>query len=458
MKKLLIADGTNIMYRSFYGIRPLTNQSGLHTNAVYGCVTTLSKAVEDIKPDSVAVAFDLPTPTFRHKSYDGYKATRKKAPDDLTEQIEYVRRTVNALGLHAVDCEGYEADDILGTLSVLGEKDGYEVYILTGDRDVFQLITDKTVVVYISNTGHIIYDRAAFREKYNAEPPIMVDIKALMGDSSDNIPGVAGIGEKTALKLISECGTLEGVYHKLQSGEASFSPSVTKKLIEGRESALLSYDLARIRCDAPISVTPASLSYEGFDRSALRALFAELGFFKLSERFGLSDEDEKVDDASGSLNIPKPTELTSDDIASFNAPPAVAVDESTIYIAKDDKIYYTQIDGEMSQTFFKKNSVVCHDYKALYGKLSAFGIESTCAFDTFLSAYLLSPGESSYELPRVSMTYLSENINPKNAAEEAYVICRIEEAQRKALIRVDEEAEVKGSAKLSDVLYSIEIP
>ncbi|MCD7783639.1 MAG: DNA polymerase I [Firmicutes bacterium] len=457
MKKLLIADGTNIMYRSFYGIRPFTTKSGLHTNAVYGSVTTLSRAVSDIAPDSVAVSFDLPTPTFRHKSYESYKATRKKAPEELVEQIEYVKKTVDAMGLHVVECEGYEADDILGTLSRKGENEGYEVYILTGDRDAYQLITDKTVVLYISNTGHMLFDRGALIEKYGAEPPVMVDIKALMGDSSDNIPGVPGIGEKTALKLISEYGSLDGIYGALEENSSAFSPSVAKKLASGKESAFLSFDLARIRCDAPVAETPDSLSYHGIDRDALKGIFAELEFYKLSERFGLSDA-ENTSAASEMPVIPEPAELLQSDIECIVEHPAVSFDGDSLYICSGEKIYKTPANGEISKKFFANHKIVCHDYKRLYGKLQSCGISAQCAFDTCLAAYVLRPGDSSYELSKIAMTYLSENITPKNGADEAYIVSKVAKSQLDELSRVDGEAEKAGGASASNVLYNIEIP
>lgn len=156
MKKLLIADGTNIMFRSFYGIRPFTTKTGLHTNAVYGLATTLSRQIEELKPDAVAVAFDLPEPTFRHRMFDDYKGTRQKAPEELTEQIEYVKRCAAALGAHPIALPGYEADDILGTLAKAGEEDGYEVYVFSGDRDTLQLITEKTRVIYITSKENIV--------------------------------------------------------------------------------------------------------------------------------------------------------------------------------------------------------------------------------------------------------------------------------------------------------------
>ena len=321
MPKLLLIDGSNIMFRSFYGIRPFTTKDGLHTNAVYGTVTTLASVLEQFTEDmssvtrgtraerinsapsldgaesaksrlresgafACAAAFDLPAPTHRHEQFPDYKGTRQKAPPELTEQIPYVRRAVESLGVRVLDLPGWEADDIIGTLAKMGEDAGYEVYILTGDRDALQLITEHTRVIFITNKGHILYDTAEFERNYGLLPPRLVDIKALMGDSSDNIPGVPGVGEKTALKLLAEAKTLDGVYENLDS--LAITPKMKERLIAGRDSAYLSYKLATIDRCAPLTVTApalADLTYTGYDRDAMAALFPELEFHKLAERF-----------------------------------------------------------------------------------------------------------------------------------------------------------------------------
>ena len=214
MKTLLVVDGNSILNRAFYGIRTLTNSSGLPTNAVYGLVTMLTKQIEKYSPDYAAIAFDLRAPTFRHKMYDGYKATRKGMPEELALQMPYAKRVAESLGFTIIEKEGYEADDILGSLANHANDSGEDVLslIMTGDKDSLQLINDKTAILLATNVDYVYFDRTAFREKYGVEPEQFVDVKAIMGDTSDNIPGISGIGEKGALSLISQFGTLKNVY------------------------------------------------------------------------------------------------------------------------------------------------------------------------------------------------------------------------------------------------------
>ena len=202
MKKLLAVDGNSIVNRAFYGVRPLSNKEGLPTNALFGMVSILEKNLEAVKPDFCAIAFDLKAPTFRHQMYDAYKAGRKPMPEDLAAQMPLAKETAAALGFTCLELAGYEADDILGTLAKMAEKEGVEAYILTGDRDALQLISDRVHVLLVTNTDTIDFDKARFFEKYGVDSTQFVDVKALMGDSSDKIPGVPGIGEKTAEKII----------------------------------------------------------------------------------------------------------------------------------------------------------------------------------------------------------------------------------------------------------------
>lgn len=456
MKKLLIADGTNIMFRSFYGVRPFTTRAGLHTNAVYGVATTLSHQMETVKPDAVAVAFDLSAPTFRHKMYDEYKGTRKKAPDELIEQIPYVRRCVNALGAHSVDLEGYEADDILGTLALRGEAEGYEVYILTGDRDALQLITDKTRVIYITNKENILYDKALFFENYGAEPERLVDIKALMGDSSDNIPGVPGIGEKTAKKLISESGSLSGIYNNIDS--IAVTNSVREKLKAGRDLAFMSFDLATICRDAPLERSLESFAYSGIEREALSALFAELEFYKLSERFGLNETKQETQSSVDADRVPDAEPLTVDIAAELTAPAVYLDKDGVLYVYSDGKAYKAFKESREVLHLFGACSVITHDSKALYAEMKSLGVTVKCSFDTMLAAYVLRSGESSYALPRLFMTYLSVTEESLRGEDTAALISRLANAEREELAKVDAEAEARGQAKASELLYGVEMP
>ena len=208
MKKILVIDGNSILNRAFYGIRLLTNKEGLYTNAIYGMITMVSRHMEAVKPDYCAVAFDLKAPTFRHKMYDGYKANRTGMPEELAVQLPYAKECMAAMGIAVLSKEGYEADDILGTLALTANEAGVDACVLTGDRDSLQLIGAHTGVLLAKTKETVWFDEAQFRSVYGVESSQFVDVKALMGDSSDNIPGVPGIGEKTALKLISEFGSL----------------------------------------------------------------------------------------------------------------------------------------------------------------------------------------------------------------------------------------------------------
>ena len=238
MSKLIVVDGNSIVNRAFYGImgsKMLQTADGTYTNAVYGFLAILFKELEDIKPDYMAIAFDLKAPTARHKMYDGYKATRKGMPDELASQMPILKNVIRAMNITIIEKEGYEADDILGTLSVMGEKSGLEVALLTGDRDSFQLATDK-VSIYIprtkaGKTETDIFDRNKVLEVYGVEPRQLIDVKGLQGDTSDNIPGVPGIGEKTALSIIKKYGSIEKLYSAVENGNDDLKGKQREKII-----------------------------------------------------------------------------------------------------------------------------------------------------------------------------------------------------------------------------------
>ena len=239
MKTLLIVDGNSILNRAFYGIRPLYTKDQIPTNAVYGFITILKKHLDALKPDSLACAFDLRGPTFRHKMFDGYKANRHGMPDELAAQLPWAKKTATAMGFHVLTCEGYEADDIIGTLCAAADaEEDIQAYVLTGDRDSLQLITPACKVILVKTKEDILYDETKFTEDYGICPNQLVDVKALMGDTSDNIPGVSGIGEKTALKLIAATGSLDALYADASLGGAG--KAAKEKLIAGKESAYMS--------------------------------------------------------------------------------------------------------------------------------------------------------------------------------------------------------------------------
>ena len=417
MKTLLLIDGNSILNRAFYGIRPLTTSNGLFTHAVYGMMNIVLKHIEARKPDYAAVAFDLKAPTFRHLKYDGYKATRKGMPEELAVQLPYAKKCMTALGLKELELAGYEADDILGTCAAFGEGEPeLQVYLLTGDRDSFQLIRDNVTVLLASTGDTIEFHREQFREKYEVMPEQFVDVKALMGDSSDNIPGVPGIGEKTAVKLIANFGSIDGVYENL--GSDKIAQAVQKKLEAGRESAYLSRFLAQIKCDVPLGIELSDLSYNGYDKKLLKELLTELELFSLAKRLGLdkAETNEKEDSSKNEPRESKPLleikkiplgELLKLD---FNLC-SLAVSENNIEVFDGEKVYtaeYSEKSEILSFFKVKKREIIVSDSKKL---CYDFGRPECDIFDTTLAAYVLDSSENSYDLHRLFLKYLGQMLS-----------------------------------------------
>ena len=408
MKKLLAIDGNSIINRAFYGIRPLTNREGIHTNAIYGMINIIMKQVDNLNPDYLAVAFDVKAPTFRHEFYGEYKAGRHATPPELLEQIPYAKECLKALGFNVLELAGYEADDILGTLAKLADRADCEAYVLTGDRDSLQLITDKTTVLLATNTDTVVMNTDAFVEKYGVLPSQFVDVKALMGDSSDNIPGVPGIGEKTALKLISEYGTLECLYEAVPS--SPFTPSNNKKLTEGKESAFMSQRLARIFCDVPVIEKIEQVETREINRADAYELFTKLEFSAFIKRFGLSEADNLVEVNTESVSMSK-TDVSKDALLE-----KLALTDTFSFCIKENEIEFCDgerifaYNGELSDiaTLFvdKDKKSICYDVKSMYKKFEDAGLAlSNCYHDIMLGAYVLNPAESSFELDRVCAQY-----------------------------------------------------
>lgn len=302
MKKMLVVDGNSIVNRAYYGVKPLTTSYGLHTNAVFGMINILDKHISTLSPDYCAIAFDLKAPTFRHEMYPEYKAGRRPMPPELAEQFPIAKDAAEALGFKRLELPGYEADDILGTLSEFAD-DNMTVYLLTGDRDSLQLIGQNVHVLLATNSDTIDFDIKAFYEKYGVLPSQYVDVKALMGDSSDNIPGVRGIGEKTAFSLISQFGSLDDVYEALP--EAKLTPSVKNKLTDGRESAYMSRTLAQICRDVPLDITLDMLAYPGIDTAKAFNLFKKLEFSAFIKRYDLQKRSIRLRAPQAQMQRPK---------------------------------------------------------------------------------------------------------------------------------------------------------
>ena len=314
MDKLVLVDGNSIMNRAFYGImgsRMLTTKNGTYTNAVYGFLAILFKLLEDINPQYLVVAFDLKAPTARHKLYEEYKANRKGMPDELAEQMPIIKEVLRAMNIDIVEMEGYEADDVLGTLSRYGEKQGLEVTILSGDRDTFQLATDNITIRIPHTKGGKTetdeYNREKIIEKYGLEPKQLIDVKGLQGDSSDNIPGVPGVGEKTALSLIQRYGSVENLYDKLEKGEDDLKGKQKEKIEQNKDLAFLSKTLGTINLEVPITDTLEDFKVEEWDKEKVYDLFKKLNFKRYIERFSLqpgeSDNSEQEIDEIENLKI-----------------------------------------------------------------------------------------------------------------------------------------------------------
>ena len=284
--KLMVLDGNSLVNRAFFGIKLLTTKDGRYTNAIYGFQNILLNLLAAHKPDAVAIAWDERAPTFRHTAYDGYKATRHGMPEELAQQMPVLKELLTDLGFVQVSKAGWEADDILGTLAAACEAAGGTTLLATGDRDSLQLVDDATTVLLATNKETIPMDPAAIREKYGIEPPQLIDVKSLMGDASDNIPGVPGIGEKTALALISKFGSLQGVYDNID--DKAVKPGQRAKLTANRDKADLSYMLGTIRKDAPIETDPAAYLRQPGDPAAAAQLLAALEMHKLVDRWGLN--------------------------------------------------------------------------------------------------------------------------------------------------------------------------
>ena len=311
--KLMVIDGNSIINRAFYGVRPLTTREGLHTNAVYGFVTTLQKLLDEEAPEALCVTFDRREPTFRHLSYEGYKAQRKGMPEELAQQLPVLKEVLDAMDIPRYELAGYEADDLIGTISRKCEAAGWACVVVTGDKDSLQLITDKTKVKLVSTrmgqTTTKDMTEAAFREAYGFDPIHIIDLKALMGDASDNIPGVSGVGEKTAMALIQRYQTVDAIYEAMPEVEAR--PAVIKRLAEGEDSARMSYRLATIVTDAPLDFDPEA-NRRRPAKPELRDIFLRLEFAKLIEKMGLDSREAPPPEAEEAVVGTCESEIVTD--------------------------------------------------------------------------------------------------------------------------------------------------
>lgn len=417
--KLLAVDGNSIVNRAFFGIKLLTTRDGQYTNGIVGFMNILLKLLAEEKPDGVAVAFDLPAPTFRHKKYDGYKATRKGMPAELAQQMPVLRELLTDLGYRIVTAEGFEADDILGTLAADCAADGDQCVIATGDRDSLQLISPTTRVLLASTGATVPMDEAAVREKYGVTPRQLIEVKALMGDASDNIPGVAGVGEKTALALIAEFGSLAGVYEHLDS--PSIKPGVREKLARDREKAQLSRFLAEIVTDAPVPHDVRDYLPGPGSPAAAARLLASLEMMSLLGKLHL-------DAAAASAPAPAADGSPAAAPRPVAAQPLPARLTGPVEIAAGADGHYFVVRGRELYTAAAADPAFAallaapdaakrvFDAKPLYTLALAHGTRACgITFDGKLAAYLLNPAGSGYDPVRLAAEY---GVAPAFAADD----------------------------------------
>ena len=436
--KLMVIDGNSIINRAFYGVRPLTTREGLHTNAVYGFVTTLQKLLDEESPEALCVTFDRREPTFRHLSYEGYKAQRKGMPEELAQQLPVLKEVLDAMDIPRYELAGYEADDLIGTISRKCEAAGWACVVVTGDKDSLQLITDKTKVKLVSTrmgqttTKDMTED--AFREAYGFDPIHIIDLKALMGDASDNIPGVSGVGEKTAMALIQRYQTVDAIYEAMPEVEAR--PAVIKRLAEGEDSARMSYRLATIVTDAPLDFDPEA-NRRRPPKPELRDIFLRLEFAKLIEKMGLDSREAPPPEAEEAVVGTCESEIVTDwaraeallelfrqrdHVACLVLPDLQGVcvewgdDQAGGRAAVFLPTRLENYNGFLRAFFAPGIKKVSHEVKDLTRALLSEGLPAEdIIFDAALAGYLLDATAGHYDLERLAMSWLGTAV-PKAKA------------------------------------------
>ena len=506
MDKFVLVDGNSIMNRAFYGImgsKMLTTKDGKYTNAVYGFLAILFKLLDDVKPKYIAVAFDLKAPTARHKMYEGYKANRKGMPDELAEQMPIIKEILRAMNIDIVEKEGYEADDVLGTLSRYGEKHKLEVVILSGDRDTFQLATNKVTIRIPHTKGGKTetdeYNKEKIIEKYGIKPKQLIDVKGLQGDTSDNIPGVPGVGEKTALKLIQEYGSIENLYKKIEEGKDDLKGKQREKIVENKDLAYLSKTLGTINLEVPIEDNLEDFKVEEWDKQKVYEIFKELNFNRYIDRFSLRNgEESKIEEKQEEQF--KRVEKTKEEIIKFIKEQKEMIfyfvtqkleDEEkiikekikgiSIYNKEKSEVYYIELTDDLNSIKeiledkeIKKIGIdLGREYILL--KQENINLEGIY-YDIAIAAYILNPTNNKLKIKDLIERYLEidlteyeneenkqeqinlfeENSNQDNVDENlikevslyAYVIGKIKEITEQKLKEID----------CLDLFYEIDMP
>ena len=466
MKKIVLVDGNNLLFRSYYATaytgNIMRNKEGFPTNGVYGFVNMINKIISEEKPEYMMVAFDIGK-TFRHEKYERYKDGRRETPDDLKVQFPVAKKILTAMGIKYLECAGYEADDIIGTISMWCEKDPeYEALIVSSDKDLLQLISDETVVKLLKTKDYIWMDKKTFNDTYGFDPIHMIDLKALMGDSSDNIPGVKGIGEKGAIKLVSEYKTIDNIYENIDK----IKGATQIKLIDGKEDAYYSKDLVTIYREVPLDITFDDLLYKGENADELIDIYNDLGFYSLLRKINTSDikkeksreEKFKIISDINDIKISEDTSIYLDTtIGNYH-------DAEILGIA----LYNSTLSCYIPYDIFKNNTSILdtdynlstYDYKKLIVVFNKYGIKvPNINFDTMISAYLLN-----YET-KDDICYLANKLNIYIPSYDKKEVVTTEEAARRAILKVrfiyNTKDKLYEDMKKEDNIYlfeSIEMP
>ncbi len=467
MKKLLLIDGNSIMNRAFYGImgsKMLTTKDGKYTNAVYGFLAIMFKIMDDLNPDYMAVSFDLKAPTARHKMFSEYKANRHGMPDELKEQMPMIKEVLKAMNIDIVEKEGYEGDDILGTLAKYGENQGLDVVILSGDRDTFQLATNKVTIriprTKAGKTETEDYDRKKVIEEYGLEPKALIDVKGLQGDTSDNIPGVPGIGPKTAISLIQKYGTVENLYDKIEKGEDDLKGKQKENIVSNKEMAFLSKKLGEIDVNVPLEDDLETLKVEEWDKKRVLEIFQSLNFKRYIERFNLESAEETVINKKEQIQVKINSDISEEEaLKRINENKLciyyigtkqsqdnekilkLDIDSISIYDTDKDETYYIKKPKtEFLKNIFENEEIekIGFEMNYTYILLKQLGITmKNIKFDISVAAYILDPTEGKYPIEKIIEFYL--DVNPESYLKSIGVE---EQSNQMTLFDMQEEKDV----------------
>ena len=447
--KLLAIDGNSMLNRAFYGVKLLSNREGIYTNAIFGFFNIFFKLLKEQNPDGVAVAFDVSRKTFRNDRYDGYKANRHGMPDELRMQLPYVKQILRDAGYAIVECEGFEGDDVLGTLASYCEQSDNTCVVVSGDRDCLQLLSEQVSVCLVRTKENVLYTPALFFEEYGFSADKVPDLKGLMGDSSDNIPGVRGIGEKTAKTLVSSYGTIESLYEQLD--EIKLTPSVRKKLTEGKEQAFLSKELATIVKNAPVLCAFEQFVPKTADEAALSDVFKTLELNSFFEKFGIG----AAKAAQPAADAPTVKPLEAGELSAvLSGEKWVVLETADGTFAANETVYAPVSSDESFASLFtafceKNPTVYTFGAKPLYKKARDCGFLKTPVFvDLELAAYLIDPDAKGYVLFDLMKAYVP-GVSAEPAVGETLAAC---------FLLADAMLKEIASRDMTSLLFEIEMP